>query len=537
MTKRSRENTMEYVGRKGTGSKKTVLVLCVVFVVLLAAYPLFCWWAGNHVLPNTEVAGVDLSAAPLKNLEQRLEQAEEACALQNVVLSCGGLRLECPMAQAGVELDAEQIRARITVEQEEFWHRGAAWLKALGDHRILDEAVLSFARPDYVRGVIAQLQKMLDDSMPDHQVQVGETSLHITKGTDGLLIDVPAAEQALRRYLAKGNRGELGLAAQEMAPTELDFDALLEQVWIEAVDAALDPETMEVVPHVDERSFDVQQAKKLFSEAQPLESIEVPLIFTSPEVTTDKLNKLLFADVLGQATSWVSGSLDRLSNVALAGRLCHDVIILPGEEFSFWNTIAPCDAEQGFLADPNAFGGLEGGMGAGIDQVASSVYTCAFYANLEVLERSQHRYAVGYLPDGSDAMIGENGSDLRFVNNTKYPIKIQVLLSGRTLTVQFLGSKTDNSYVRMESTRLSTTNWKTEYWLDENVPEGTKVEVFSAYTGRQVEIYRCVYAGDGTLISRTFESLNDYQVRNPVVKINPADAEQYGLEIQETPNA
>lgn len=530
MTKGSRENTMEHVSRKGAGSKKTVMILCAVLVVLLAVYPLFCWWAGGHVLPNTEVAGTKLDAVSIGKLEQCLEQAEENCALQTVVLICGGQRVACPVAPAGVTLDAEQIRALVTVESEEFWYRGAAWLKALGDDRILDEAVLSFACPDYVQGVIAQLQKMLDDSMPDHQVQVGETSLQITKGTDGLLIDIPAAEQALRRYLAKGNRGELELKAHEVAPTELDFDALLEQVRIEAVDAALDPETMEVVPHVDERSFDVQQAEKLFADAQPLESIEVPLKFTSPEVTTEKLNKLLFADVLGQATSWVSGSLDRLSNVALAGRLCHDVIILPGEEFSFWNTIAPCDAEQGFLADPNAFGGLEGGMGAGIDQVASSVYTCAFYANLEVLERSHHRYAVGYLPDGSDAMIGENGSDLRFVNNTKYPIKIQVLLSGRTLTVQFLGSKTDESYVRMESTRLSTTNWKTEYRLDESVPAGTKVEMLSAYTGRQVEIYRCVYAGDGTLISRTFESLNEYQMRNPVVKINPADARQYGLD-------
>lgn len=535
MTKKPREDTTEHSQRRGTGAKKTVLILCAVFAALLAAYPLFCWWAGCHVLPNTEVAGTKLSAAPIRKLEQRLEQAEEKCALQTVVLTCGGQRVECPMAPAGVELDAEQIRAQVTVEQEEFLRRGAAWLKALGDHRVLDEMVLSFAQPDYVTSVIAQMQKALDESMPGHQVLVGETTLQITKGVDGLLIDVPAAQQALRRYLAKGNRGELALAAQLVAPAALDFDALLEQVRIEAVDAALDPETLEVVPHVDERSFDAQQAEKLFADVHPLESIEVPLIFTSPEVTTEKLSELLFADVLGQATSWVSGSLDRLSNVALAGSLCHDVILLPGEEFSFWGTIAPCDAQQGFAADPTAFGGLEGGMGAGIDQVASSVYTCAFYANLKVLERSQHEYAVGYLPDGSDAMIGENGPDLRFVNNTKYPIKIQVLLNGRTLTVQFLGSKTDDSYVRMESTRLSTTNWETEYVLDESVPVGTKVEVLSAFTGRKVEIYRCVYAGDGTQISRTFESLNDYQVRNPVVRLNPADARQYGLDEQGNP--
>lgn len=42
-------------------------------------------------------------------------------------------------------------------------------------------------------------------------------------------------------------------------------------------------------------------------------------------------------------------------------------------------------------------------------------------------------------------------------------------------------------------------------------------------------MYRCVYDGDGTLISRTFENTSTYAYRDKVIAVSPADAAQYGL--------
>lgn len=511
-------------------AKKPLWILCGAVFVLVAAYLLFCWWAGGHALPNSEVAGASLGGTSLSRLEQRLEKVAERCEEQTVTLVCGGRQVDCPIDLAGVSFDVEEIRTQITLNQPNFLLRGVSWLAALKEQRVLDEQVLTFTSPEHVADVVGQLQALLDENTLGSSLAIEDMVLHVTKGARGLSIDTATAEQALRRYLAKGNRGELRLTAEELEPDELDFDALLEQVQVEPVNAALDVESMEIVPHVMGISFDPVQAAEIFAALQPAESAEVPLIVTAPEVTAERLQDRLFADVLGRSTSWISGSTARLNNVALAGSMCHDVILLPGDEFSFWNTIAPCNAEQGFQSDLTCLDGLAGGIGAGKDQVASAVYTCAFYANLEVLERSQHEYAASYLPDGCDAMIGANGPDLRFRNNTAYPIKIQVFCNERTLVVQILGSKTDDSYVYMESKYLSATEWEMQYKLDENVPVGKPMEVVSAFTGRQVEIYRCVYAGDGTLISRTLESKNDYKMRNPVTHINPADAYLYGLD-------
>ena len=58
---------------------------------------------------------------------------------------------------------------------------------------------------------------------------------------------------------------------------------------------------------------------------------------------------------------------------------------------------------------------------------------------------------------------------------------------------------------------------------------GKTVVDTTPYTGRKVEAYRRVYAADGTLLSRTLESTNNYRKRNKVILYNPADAERLGL--------
>jgi len=51
----------------------------------------------------------------------------------------------------------------------------------------------------------------------------------------------------------------------------------------------------------------------------------------------------------------------------------------------------------------------------------------------------------------------------------------------------------------------------------------------TAYTGRKVRVFRCVYDAQGNLVSRTQESMNNYRHRDKVILYNPADAEKLGL--------
>ena len=79
----------------------------------------------------------------------------------------------------------------------------------------------------------------------------------------------------------------------------------------------------------------------------------------------------------------------------------------------------------------------------------------------------------------------------------------------------------------MERNELSSTPHEVIYRADETIPVGTLKEQITPYRGRKVEVYRCVYAGDGTLISRTLESVNNYKKRDQLFLYNPADAALY----------
>ena len=259
-------------------------------------------------------------------------------------------------------------------------------------------------------------------------------------------------------------------------------------------------------------------------------TVTVEPTLTEPEVTTQKLEATLFRDVLGSCTTSVSGSSNRLSNVKLAASMCNGTILLPGEEFSYNDATGPRTLEKGFLPAPSYVGGKSTDeVGGGICQTSSTIYYAALNANLKIVERHNHMFAVGYVPDGMDATVWYGASDFRFENDTEYPIKIVTEYKNSRLTVRIYGTKTDDLTVKMTNKELSSTAWTTIYKVDASLPAGTTKEEQSPYRGRVVEAYRNVYDGEGNLVSSTLESKNTYKKRDQIILVSPYDGAKYGL--------
>ena len=269
-------------------------------------------------------------------------------------------------------------------------------------------------------------------------------------------------------------------------PAPIDWEALAKELLVEPADAVFDPETLSIIPSVTGVRLDVSQAATLYDSTPDGGTVTIPLTFTEPEITTEELEATLFHDLLGEANSHVSGVANRVSNVGLALELCKDVILMPGDVFSYWDRINPCSASQGFLPAPSYVNGQTvDSIGGGVCQVSSSIYYAALLSNLEIVERRNHSYAVGYLPDGADATVFSGNPDFRFRNNTDHPIKITGTLKNRELSVQIWGTKTDDTYVKMQFVELSRTYPETIYKPDESVPVGTTKVSVTPYTGRK----------------------------------------------------
>lgn len=509
-----------------------VIAVCAVLFIA-AVYAGLCLWAGAHVLPNSSVLGMELGGLSLTAAEERLAGIGERYAGQTLGLVCGETRVECELDKAQPSIDAQAALEPLCAKSESFLRRGIVWVQALLNRPQtgLDSAALSFGDPVYMDGLLTELTGTMSDPVEQHRILIDEDEIRITTGHAGQAIDTSTLEERMLARLAAEDHSDLEMEVTVIRPDELDLQALYSDIYTEPANAALDGETFEITPSVTGVSFDLAQAGSRYAASGEDETFAIPLIFTEPEITTEKMEESLFADVLGEGKSSVSGSSGRKANVKLAGELCDGTILLPGEEFAYWSMIAPCTKEQGFQEAPTYLNGQTvPGVGGGVCQVSSTIYTACLYANLEIVERRNHTYAVGYLPEGSDAMVSEGASDFRFRNNTDWPIKLVITMENSKLKVQILGTKTDDTYVKMEFNNLSSNPFETVYQIDDTVPAGTTKVKVTGYTGYKNETYRCIYSGDGTLISRTLESKNSYARRDKIVLINSADAYKYGLD-------
>ena len=94
-------------------------------------------------------------------------------------------------------------------------------------------------------------------------------------------------------------------------------------------------------------------------------------------------------------------------------------ILLPGETFSYNQTVGPRTRATGFLPAPAiVHEALRPVIGGGICQVSSTLFDAVLLSDLKVLERHRHYTPVNYLPLGMDATISWGTKDFRFRNTS-----------------------------------------------------------------------------------------------------------------------
>ena len=229
---------------------------------------------------------------------------------------------------------------------------------------------------------------------------------------------------------------------------------------------------------------------------------------------------------MGQCTTdFNPGNKGRTTNVLLATDFCNGVFLMPGDVFSYNDSVGPRTYERGFK-DATVYVGnsAEDGVGGGICQVSSTIYYAALRADLKIVERYAHSRMVTYVPLGEDATVAWGSKDFKFENNTDFPMKVVTSHKTNNLTVKLYGTQTvENKVVKIETTQLSKTPFEVVYEVDETLAPGTESVKSNGYTGYKTESYRVVYI-DGKEVSRTFENKSTYKKYDKVILHNPAAA-------------
>ena len=144
--------------------------------------------------------------------------------------------------------------------------------------------------------------------------------------------------------------------------------------------------------------------------------------------------------VLGASSSSIqTASALRIHNIALAADMINDTVLQPGDVFSYNNTVGPWTVERGFVRAEGMLGGVPlEAVGSGVAQLASNIFDAVLDAGLEVIERHQHQEFVEFMPLGREARVVHGRYDLRFRNNTGYPIRFEILVSNDYVTVNLV---------------------------------------------------------------------------------------------------
>ncbi len=344
----------------------------------------------------------------------------------------------------------------------------------------------------------------INGEMSEHTVEIGETTAIISPGHEGQSKDVSKTREAVIEALSEG-KTNISADFEKQKPADFDEQSLVEAVQQipQNAEYILESGEASVKPHVVGTDADPAHAKEAAQKVNNGESAEIAITHTMPEITTDALRAKLYAGNLATySTKYSTSAVNRSKNVELATRRINGTVLLPGDVFSYNGVVGARTVANGFYNAPVYENGKSvDGIGGGVCQVSTTLYSAVLYADLEVVQRQNHSLTVGYVPLGQDATVVDGAIDFQFKNNTDAPVRIDASASGGTVRIALVGTPKAGKSVKITHQTTATTPPTEKETNDPNFPTGTRTVTSAGKTGYTIRSTKIVYQ-DGKEVSR-----------------------------------
>ena len=534
--KRVAQGELAQTKKKGSGA--VWIALGIVAALLVGGMAGLCAYAASYdkVFPGVTLGDRSLSGLSQDQLRQTL--TTDALLSGEVTITAGGEELgRRTQKELGAYIDGDALSgAAWQVGREEgalgWVKNGWTMLTGLLGGRTSSDLVVYY-NDETLRQTAAEMAALFDQEQIDGSYELTEDGIYAVKPADGRTLDQPALIRAITAL--DGGAGTADAPFEAVPGKELDLEAIALELNADPSPARYDIPTGKVVDGQIGVNLDPEKAAFALDAAAPGERIQLPADVTYPSMTAEELEAVLFRDVLGSASTHVGGSSIRRGNVKLAGESCNGVVLNDGDVFDYNAVVGKRTTDRGFGAAPAYVNGeTVDTIGGGICQVSSTIYYATLLANLEIVERYAHRYAPSYITWGMDATVSWGGPEFRFKNDTGYPIRLDITYDSKNnIKVDIVGTKTDDTYVKMTYKNLGDIPYETERIETADLDWGTEQQKQSPYTGHQVVSYRNVYKGDGTLISSELEAKSNYKSRNEIILVGTRGKPAMGTTIPE----
>lgn len=175
-------------------------------------------------------------------------------------------------------------------------------------------------------------------------------------------------------------------------------------------------------------------------------NVDINLVEEVATITKD-FNESITQKIASFTTNVADSTGGRKHNVKLALSKFDNMIIIPKQTISFNDIIGEHTIENGYKTATIIYNGeYTDGIGGGICQASTTLYNALLLSGLEINEVHKHSLPVKYVPLGLDAMVAEHTSDLKFTNNSNYPILINTYYDKNSVTVDIYSHPLEYTY-------------------------------------------------------------------------------------------
>lgn len=535
MEKDLNSSPIEYTVKKPKNTKQKVIIISasVMGVIIIALLTILCInLQSKNIFSNIYIDGVEVSHLSKEEAITKVQGEKAALSEYKLNLVCKDVTKEISGNDIDGKFDIEKAvnKAYSIGRYGNILSNSFNMLKSnfsktdITSEYLYDDEKLNAV----VSSVVSELPKLEQSS---YTINDKDKELIVKKGKEGLQINEESVKQEIILALHSGVQNELQVNAETVTPDEIDIDKIHKEIYKEPKDATYNKEPFEIIPHQVGINFSISldDAKAILAEDK--EEYIIPLTFTTPRVTTDKIGSKAFPDLLSSfETTYIQSKVNRTTNLRVASNSINGVVIMPGETFSYNKTLGPRTEAAGYKMAGMYVGGEEvDGLGGGICQISSTLYNIVIMANLEIVERHNHQFLPGYVGAGRDATVVYGALDFKFKNNRSYPVKIQSSVGNGYVRMKLFGIKEDNEYeVSFSTSILSTIYPKTTYEDTRSLNEGqTKVKSYGQ-NGCTSVTYK-ILKKNGKEVSRVKLSNDTYSAKKKIVL--------RGTKKVETPNA
>ena len=520
-TKKEREEMEEEIKPKKRGKKIAILLGSIIILALFFS-TIFALVNMNNqkMMSGITIKGIDVSG---------LSKEEAKAKLETIYSEKMGKEIHLKYNEYESSLNPTLMEVSYDVDKavEEAYKIGREGNIFINNYQILftligkkDVDVNMTLNEEVTRQSIQDIGVNLPGIVIESSYFIEEDILTITRGKEGIAIDEESLLNKVKDNLNDINiqENDITIPVVHKIPEEINIDKIHEEVYKEVQDAYYTKDPFTIYPEVEGVDFDVEAAKALIA-AEVKDEYQIQLIITKPKVTVSQIGSEAFPDRLSNFTTRYDASAkDRTTNLVIACQKLNGKVIMPGETFSYNQTLGKRTAAAGYKnAAVYENGQVVDGIGGGICQISSTLYNAVLMANLEIVERRNHQFVTSYLPAGRDATVVYGAIDFKFKNTRQYPIRLSASAKNGIATISIYGIKEENEYTFSFNTKtIASIPFGTKYVEDASLPAGTEKVQQNGVNGLKTETYITKML-NGKVISTTLLSRDTYDAMQKII--------------------